>query len=150
MQLVNMYYTQDPKMYYTTTKKKGRKLKKTKPKKNEEFRLGEIRSWKECVNMGSMEEGDPGVENTWFKGKVYSRRSKKTQIIDIVKGKEVMGEITLEDTDIGECLEDEDHWLECCQSQKIRHLLILNQITKLCCAKKQIRRKIGRSQKKWL
>ena len=90
-------------------------MKKTKPKKKEEFRLGEIRSWKEGVNRGSMEDGDLGVENTWFKGKVYSRRSKKTQIIDIVKGKEVMGEITLEDTDIAECLGDEDHRLESCQ-----------------------------------
>ena len=65
-----------------------------------------------------MEEGNLGIEDTWFKGKVYSRRSKKTPIIDLEKGKAVLGETSLEDSDIDDCQRVDDQQLHLCQSSE--------------------------------
>ena len=105
----------NPELYYTRTKRKATKLKKTKPKQKE-FRVGRIRSSNEVLNKESKAEGNLGAGNIWFKGRVYSRRSKKIPVIDIEKGKEVLGETTLEDKDIGDCQGVEDHQLDFCQS----------------------------------
>ena len=105
-----------PRVYYASTKMKASKPKKMKPRRKEEFRVGRIRSWNEGFNTGGKEEGDPGVGNKMFKGRVYSRRSKKTKIIDIELGKAVMGETTIEGTDLGDCQGLEDHQFDFCES----------------------------------
>ena len=107
----------DPGMNYTTTKRKATKLEKIKPKQKE-FRVGRIRSSKEVLDKESKAEGNMRAGNTWFEGKVYSRRSIKTPIIDLEKGKEVLGDTSLEGTDIGDCQGVEDHQLDFCQSSE--------------------------------